>query len=397
MTEKEIREQYRHLLNDSDFDKIELQLRTPNIFQILNISRAEIRHSNFLCWLLNPNGTHGLGKLILTKFLQDIAASEVANDLDEFEIGDLNFNNVELRREWKNIDLLIVFDSLVICIENKIDSQDYSNQLEKYRRIVNESFTNHKKVFVYLSPSGEAPISQKERAHYALYSYEEIIQQAQRVLSIHGNSLNSGVHQYITDYLTTIKRELMKNDELNELAIKLYKNHKELLDFVFENKSDIASELYPIFVEKIQKSGWEVGSKHKGYARFLTKDLLEIIPNKGQGWPLKESFLFEIDFLWYKKKAVFKTVIAPGDTDIQELLSQALEKIPGHKKPIGKKWLVHFQHSWKFETEDMMEIDEQTIQKILADEWPMITEIVEKVEHEVLEHSIELKKLKERS
>ena len=138
---------------------------------------------------------------------------------------------------------------------------------------------------------------QKERAHYALYSYEEIIQQAQRVLLIHGNSLNSGVHQYISDYLTTIKRELMKNDELNELAIKLYKNHKELLDFVFENKSDIASELYPIFVEKIQKSGWEVGSKHKGYARFLTKELLEIIPNKGQGWPLKESFLFEIDFL----------------------------------------------------------------------------------------------------
>ena len=393
MTEKEIREQYRHLLNDSDFDKIELQLRTPNIFQILNISRAEIRHSNFLSWLLNPNGTHGLGKLFLTKFLQDIAASEVASDLDEFEIGDLNFNNVELRREWKNIDLLIVFDSLVICIENKIDSQDHSNQLEKYRRIINESFTHHKKVFVYLSPSGEAPISQKERAHYALYSYEEIIQQAQRVLLIHGNSLNSGVHQYISDYLTTIKRELMKNDELNELAIKLYKNHKELLDFVFENKSDIASELYPIFVEKIQKSGWEVGSKHKGYARFLTKELLEIIPNKGQGWPLKESFLFEIDFLWYKKKAVFKTVIAPGDTDIQELLSKALENILGHKKPIGKKWLVHFQHSWKFETEDMMEIDEQTIQNILAVEWPIISEIVEKVEHELLKHSIELKKL----
>ena len=48
MTEQEIREKYRHLLNDLDFDKIELQLKTPNIFQILNISRAEIRHSNFL-------------------------------------------------------------------------------------------------------------------------------------------------------------------------------------------------------------------------------------------------------------------------------------------------------------------------------------------------------------
>jgi hypothetical protein len=41
----------------------------------------------------------------------------------------------------------------------------------------------------------------------------------------------------------------------------------------------------------------------------------------------------------------------------------------------------------------MMEIDELAIQKILADEWPIITEIVEKVEHEILKHSLELQGL----
>ena len=392
MTEAEIREKYRNLLNDLDFDKVELELKTPNIFQILNISRTEIRHSNFLSWLLDPNGTHGLGKLFLTKFLRELAISEIATDLDEFEIEELNFNNAELRREWRNIDLLIIFDTLVVCIENKVDSHDHSNQLTKYRAIVDETFKKHKKVFVYLTPTGEQPTSTKERRFYASYSYENITDQADRVLQIHGNSLNSGVYQYISDYLTTLKRELMKNDTLNELAVKIYKNHKELFDFVFENKPDLATELYPIFVNKIQKSGWIVGSKNKGYARFLTKTLDPLIPRKGQGWPLKECFLFEIDFLWQKKRAVFKTVISPSDTEIQHIFCKAIENIPGFKKPLGKKWLIHFQHTWKFDTEEMTEIDETDVLKILEAEWPTITDIVSKVETELLKHKDELEK-----
>ena len=185
----------------------------------------------------------------------------------------------------------------------------------------------------------------------------------------------------------------MKNDELNELAVKKYKNHRELLDFVFENKSDIALELYPVFVDKITQSNWVMGSKHKGYARFLTKTLNDIIPKKGQGWPLKENFLFEIDFIWSKKKAVFKTVISPGDSEIQNLICKALENIPGHKKPSGKKWLVHFQHTWKFETDEMTEVDEAEVKKILDAEWATITEIVNKVETELLKYSDELKRL----
>ena len=224
VTEINVREKYRELINDIDFDKLELQLKTPNIFQILGVARTEIRHSNFLGWLLDPNGNHGLGKLFLTKFLRGISTSDVATELDEFEIEELNFNNVEIRREWKNIDLLLIFDSLVICIENKIDSKDHSNQLTKYREIVNSNFKSKKKVFVYLTPIGELPTDQTEREYYATYSYQEIIEQSDRILKIHGNSLNNGVNQYISDYLTTIKRELMKNDELNELADKIYKN-----------------------------------------------------------------------------------------------------------------------------------------------------------------------------
>ncbi len=390
MTEINVREKYRELINDIDFDKLELQLKSPNIFQILGIARTEIRHSNFLGWLLDPNGNHGLGKLFLAKFLRGISTSDVATELDEFEIEELNFNNVEIRREWKNIDLLLVFDSLVICIENKIDSKDHSNQLTKYREIVTSNFKSKKKVFVYLTPLGELPLDQIEREYYATYSYQEIIEQSDRILKIHGNSLNNGVNQYISDYLTTIKRELMKNDELNELADKIYKNHRELIDFVFEHKSDIASELYPIFVKKIENCGWVMGSKHKGYARFLTSKLNNIIPRKGKDLPLKENFLFEIDYFWSKKKVVFKTVVSPGDPEIHEIFQKAMNNIEGVKKPRGNKWLVHFIHTWKFDVEDFIGADESEVMKVLDKEWDKVEEIVNKVEIELLKYKTEL-------
>ncbi|WP_349664379.1 PD-(D/E)XK nuclease family protein [Cellulophaga lytica] len=390
MTEINVREKYRELINDIDFDKLELLLKTPNIFQILGVARTEIRHSNFLAWLLNPNGSHGLGKLFLTKFLRGISTSDVATELDEFEIEELNFNNVEIRREWKNIDLLLIFDSLVICIENKIDSKDHSNQLTKYREIVNSNFKSKKKVFVYLTPIGELPTDKTEREYYAPYSYQEIIEQFDRILKIHGNSLNNGVNQYILDYLTTIKRELMKNDELNELADKIYKNHRELIDFVFEHKSDIASELYPVFVKKIENSGWVMGSKHKGFARFLTSELDNIIPKKGKGWPLKENFLFEIDYFWGKKKVVFKTVVSPGAPEIHDIFKKAMSNIEGAKKPRGNKWLVHFIHTWKFDVEDFIGADESEVMKVLDKEWGKVQEIVNKVETELLKYKTEL-------
>ena len=68
MTDERLKELYSNLLNDVDFDKLDLGLKNPNIFSILRISRNEIRHSNFLCWLLDPNQSHGLGDIFLKRF-----------------------------------------------------------------------------------------------------------------------------------------------------------------------------------------------------------------------------------------------------------------------------------------------------------------------------------------
>ena len=43
---------------DENLKKLEKIFGQFNIFDCLKLTRAEIRHSNFLAWLLNPNETH---------------------------------------------------------------------------------------------------------------------------------------------------------------------------------------------------------------------------------------------------------------------------------------------------------------------------------------------------
>lgn len=49
-----------------------------NLFDVLKISKTEIRHSNMLGWLLNPNENHGMGDAFLKAVVQEM----VVNDTD---------------------------------------------------------------------------------------------------------------------------------------------------------------------------------------------------------------------------------------------------------------------------------------------------------------------------
>lgn len=135
-----MKEKLTKLLNDPDFERLELDIRKPNIFSILDISKTEIRHSNFLAWILDPNENHGLKNLILVRLLRDIFSDDKVSDYTQFDIEFLNFNNVEIRREWKHIDILVLIDKVVLAIENKISSTDHTNQLERYEKIIKKEF-----------------------------------------------------------------------------------------------------------------------------------------------------------------------------------------------------------------------------------------------------------------
>ena len=83
MEKEELKSLYDKLLKDEDFDKLDLGLKNPNIFQILRITKNEIRHSNFLSWLLDPYESHKLGDIFLKRFLREVFSSDKFLEIDQ--------------------------------------------------------------------------------------------------------------------------------------------------------------------------------------------------------------------------------------------------------------------------------------------------------------------------
>src|SRR5690554_5777028 len=95
-----------------------------NIFETLKITNTEIRHSNVLGWLLDPRENHNLKGRFLKNFIEDI--NELAEQGLDLEV--IDYDSFEVRREWKNIDILVVSKKckFLLVVENKIWSDESS-------------------------------------------------------------------------------------------------------------------------------------------------------------------------------------------------------------------------------------------------------------------------------
>ena len=170
MEQEEVERLLGSAITDPDFEKLELALREPNIFRALAIERREIRHSNFFSYLLDPAESHGLREIVLRKFLRDVFSDTKVKERTLFDADTLDLRVVEIRREWRNIDVLILLAEDVIVVENKVDSLDHSNQLARYRRIADETFPMKRRHFVYLTRFGNDPESQDQCDAWVNYS-----------------------------------------------------------------------------------------------------------------------------------------------------------------------------------------------------------------------------------
>ena len=392
----EVKTKYSQLIKDINFDRLDLELKNPNIFQILKISNTEIRHSNFLSWLLDPSQSHKIGDIFLKRFLREVFSSDKFEKIDQIDVEGMNLSNVQIYREWKNIDILIVLNETVVCVENKILSKEHSNQLERYKKIVEENFPNLRKIFVYLTPFGE--ISENESDNYEPISYVFVVETLERILKVYNSSLNDLVKTYIKDYIIMIKRELMKTDESIELSKKIYQNHKELLDFIYENKPDLSDHFIKILKEEMRKRDWIEGSSTKHYIRFYTEKIKDFIYyNKTikNGWKKNESFLFEILVYPPTNKFSFVTVISPSDPNYEsEKIEKFLLEIDGSKNSKGEKWLINFRINSKIDYEEVSNLSDDEIRKFINDFFDKVSKIVQKVENKFIERSDELLELK---
>lgn len=125
----------------------------PNLF---SIATKELSQDAFITWLL---------RWADDSFMKEnqslcIAGKEFIKKLLSFkyQIKTDEIQKVNACRQWRNIDILAeVNEEYVIIIEDKVNTSEHDNQLERYEKAVKENYENNIKiVYIYLKTGLES-------------------------------------------------------------------------------------------------------------------------------------------------------------------------------------------------------------------------------------------------
>jgi hypothetical protein len=384
----------KFVVDNHDLETLTSLLNQFNIFEAVGMVRQEIRHSNFLAFLLNPTASHHLGDLFLKTFLKRLLIGTDKATVSAIEVDVANLTDTEVRREWKNIDLLLVSpNSRIVCaIENKVDSGEHSKQLQRYRHIVQQEFSNYHQIFVFLTPQGIMPQGEADQQHWLVYSYRKIAEVINDVCDRYRSTLQPEVCTLMLHYSTLINRHLMQDSEIAKLCRQIYAQHKEALDLIYEHRPDPEAEVFDVLKTVVKDT--PANTVVLNHAWFGRRTIGFAIPawdalpfqKTCQGWtPTRRILLFE--FKLDQQSIWLELNLGPGQLSDRMAVFEALNNqdiigFTGSKPQEESGWvtLVTRTISGNVSPEaSISEIAEEVRsfwQQFLKDELPRINEAI---------------------
>jgi len=334
------------VLSNPELDKLESLLSDFNIFETLKSEYTEVKHSNVLAWLLDPQENHGLASYFIRQFFKFVVStnrirfSSAEISLVDFEL--FIYGDVEVRREWKNIDILIVVSEdnkkIVVALENKIKTSEHSDQLQRYRSIVEREFKDFTRFYIYLTPDNLIPSDEE----WISFSYDVVADLLDELLKNKKSSLSANVYSFISQYQTILRRYVVGNSEVERIAVEIYKKHKEALDIIFQHKPDVYFELSEHLQNRLRKERKIIiDSAGKTLIRFTTKNIDQEIKRVGEGWVRSRRILL-FEFTLSGDRVVLRLYIGPGEDNYRkDLISMFLKDKKLFKladRKFGTKW-----------------------------------------------------------
>lgn len=262
----------RFVVENEDLAALESRIGRFNLFDALGIARAEIRHSNFLRFILDPAESHGQGQVFVKALLMDLLKNAPAElrPLSPVVLDGSDLRGLQIRREWRNIDLLILCEEprFAIVIENKIGSGEHSNQLAKYEEIASTYLGTTKTLFVYLSPDGDEP----SQAAWISYTYSQLHRILKRVREANKNSIGADLVVFLDHYLNLLGTRFMEDKELDELCQRIYKCHRKALDLIWDRAGGAQLEVLTEAANTIKAdTRWEILYESGSYIDLVPK------------------------------------------------------------------------------------------------------------------------------
>ncbi|MFT3894837.1 MAG: PD-(D/E)XK nuclease family protein [Anaerolineales bacterium] len=180
-----------------------------NLFEALGAVHVEVRHSDFLSFLLTPSESHGLDDIFVKRLLQKalLMSSGQALPISLIDLDTWDLDELVVWREWQNIDILLLDhrNQLAVIIENKVHSTEHSQQLQRYWQIISQHYSMWRIVGLFLSPEGDPPSDD----NYIPISYSSICEILENLSKTRASALNSDVRVALNHYTQMLRRHIM--------------------------------------------------------------------------------------------------------------------------------------------------------------------------------------------
>ncbi|MGN7956701.1 PD-(D/E)XK nuclease family protein [Agrobacterium tumefaciens] len=279
------------LLNDSEFQHLDKEFDHFCPFEALGMVRSEVRHGNFLAYMLNPGRPHGFHSEVLRAFLLAISRTTLPASgefhLKPLDVHLMDIEQADVRREWRNIDLLIIIQSekIVIPVELKVESTQGTDQLRRYRKIVESQWPKEqgwKQVNVFLTKYEEEPLDGD-------YWQPLVINDLAKELELISGKTNTGPgSESLAAYLRMLRRHHLDDVRLEEIARKLWSRYGQALDFLSERKPDAAGNFFEAL--KDRKADIVKSLTDSGLSVVLDADYKTIIRFAFESWDFLPGF-----------------------------------------------------------------------------------------------------------
>lgn len=226
----------RFVANNQLLDRLESRIHEFNPLKVLKVEQFEIRHSNILAWLLDPNENHSLGDIVFKKLVAEILCGDVQTRNHGLQITDIllgSFHDAEVLREWRNIDILVISrkNNFILFIENKVHASLGDHQLQKYLNIIRETYPSIQHIIpVFLTLSGE----EAPHPEYYSFSHTDILTILKAVLDSNKDKMNEKIYDFISYYTKTLEVLTMQDEQLISLCREIYKHHREAIDTIIK-------------------------------------------------------------------------------------------------------------------------------------------------------------------
>lgn len=260
----EIRSKIVKFNQSKEFEKLSNYFEYRSFYEILSISRKESTHTSFISWLLTPNESHGLSDFALRKFLEcilmvlndgkqkTILTSLDVNFINAVITGNYELENIKIVKEKslpnsRRLDIYVESDIIFgtskkkinLVIENKVKSEESSEQTIDYYDWLNNNFSNNLDFInlpIYLTPID----------NNTLLSLEEPLCSSKKFIQIN--------YQYLLDYMFQpsldkdlsdqskfLLKDYIKNLNTNSegLIMAISAEEKELLKVFWEKNKDL--------------------------------------------------------------------------------------------------------------------------------------------------------------